>query len=217
MAQRQPCQHLSLVVCRAFKRHRARTIALRHNPVDAFEPATRLLLDPGTIFLAGHGKDGFVDCDCFAHHAAVMLLSRDGRSAGVVEQQEVYHLCGWFATLMPPAPGCAVIRWQPRHGVAHPHDGLSAGPELLGQGRHGSSGRKSRPHHFPLAIVQHGGAAQDRPSGLGTLQAGLGPLDQQVTLELRNGIDDPHRHATGGAGEVATPKRRAMYLDTHVR
>jgi hypothetical protein len=41
-------------------------------------------------------------------------------------------------------------------------------------------------------------------------QPGLGEFDQQVPLELREGVQHPHDHSTGCAGQVGTAKLKAV-------
>jgi hypothetical protein len=43
----------------------------------------------------------------------------------------------------------------------------------------------------------------------------LGPLDQQVTLKLRNDREHTHRHLPGRTGQIAATKLEAMNPDTH--
>ena len=47
--------------------------------------------------------------------------------------------------------------------------------------------------------------------GLGAVKPGLGALDQLVTLELSDGVDDVHRQLARRAGQINAAKREAMH------
>jgi hypothetical protein len=67
-----------------------------------------------------------------------------------------------------------------------------------------------------LSFRQGWRAAEYLASCLGPLQPGLGPLDQQVPLKLRDGVDDAHRHAACRAREVDSVQGEAVNPHAHV-
>ncbi len=52
------------------------------------------------------------------------------------------------------------------------------------------------------------------PVSSGAGEAGLGALDQQVALELGDGVDDIHRHLSRRIGQVDPAKGEALHTDT---
>ncbi len=51
---------------------------------------------------------------------------------------------------------------------------------------------------------------------LGAFQTGLGALDQQIALELRNGVDHPHRQLARRAGQVNVAESEAVNTYAHL-
>src|SRR5215204_2876741 len=77
-------------------------------------------------------------------------------------------------------------------GVPHAHDGLTAGVELARQRRDRYSVPEPALDLPPPLLCETQGPAERLAFSFRSAQARLGALNQQVTLELRDGIKDVH-------------------------
>src|SRR3954469_13692089 len=76
------------------------------------------------------------------------------------------------------------------HCVPHAHDRLTAGVKLARQGRHSYSVHEPALDSPTLVIREAQGPAEHLAFSFHSAQTSLGTLDQQVPLELRDGVED---------------------------
>lgn len=69
--------------------------------------------------------------------------------------------------------------------------------------------RSSRTSCFCFSLSVEG-TAKGLSFRLGTLVAGLRPFDQQISLELGNGVKHVNCHRSGRAGEIGAAKREVI-------
>jgi hypothetical protein len=74
--------------------------------------------------------------------------------------------------------------------------------------------RSSRTSCFCLSLSVEG-RPRAFPSDFGALETGLRPLDQQIALELGDGVEHGHGHRAGRAGEICAAERKAIDAHAH--
>ena len=99
---------------------------------------------------------------------------------------------------------------MPSYSIPDTHDGLPAGPELASDRRDRLAVPDLFLHQTLLTDGQGRWSAQGLSGRLGSYQAGLGSLHEEIALELGDGVDDVHGHLSGGAGQVHAPQGKAV-------
>ena len=100
--------------------------------------------------------------------------------------------------------------------VADALHGLTAGVEATRQGGDGFARQKAGLDPGPSPGVEEGRPAKPLALGAGAVEAGLGPLYEQVPLELRDDVQDARRHPSRGAGQVGLAQIEASHPDRHL-